>query len=287
MKMASLPAWRILAALLLAAALSGCSAVSVLNALVPTDGLEIRGAIAYGDNPRQRLDVYRPRDASGARPVIVFFYGGSWDSGSRESYLFVAEALVSRGFVVVVPDYRVYPEVVFPGFLEDAASAVAWTKRNAARFGGDPAKVFVMGHSAGAHIAAMIALDPQFLAREGLTPAALSGFIGLAGPYDFLPLKNETLKRIFAPPETIARTQPINFVTAAAPPALLASPETDSSVSPGNSQRLAARLREKGVSVTELRYPKLNHYTIVGSLAAPLRGGEPLLDEIERFVRGR
>jgi acetyl esterase/lipase len=280
-------ALRLLAAPLLVATLAACSPLSVLNILAPKAGLEIRQDIAYGTLPRQKLDVYRAKDAKGPQPVVVFFYGGSWDSGSRENYLFVAEALVSRGFVAVVPDYRLFPEVTFPGFLEDAAQAVAWVKRNARDAGGDPDKVFLMGHSAGAHVAAMLALDPQYLARQQLAPKDLAGFIGLAGPYDFLPLKSETLKQIFAPEATIARTQPINFVTAAAPPALLVTGETDSAVSPGNSQRLAARLREKGVPVTELRYKDYNHYNIVGVLAAPLRGGEPLLDEIERFVRSR
>lgn len=278
--------WRRLgAAALLAALLAGCSATSLLNALAPTEGLEIRRGIAYGEHPRQRLDTYRPREAAEPRPVIVFFYGGSWETGSRASYLFVAEALASRGFVVVVPDYRIYPEVVFPAFLDDGAAAVAWAARHAHEIGGDPGRLFVMGHSAGAHIAAMLAFDPQYLGRSGLTPAALRGLIGLAGPYDFLPLKNETLKRIFAPPESLARTQPINFVTPAAPPALLATPEVDSEVSPGNSARLSQKLRAAGVPVTELRYPELNHYTVIGVLSVPLRASHPLLDAIERFVR--
>ncbi len=278
---------RLLAALLLAATLAGCSATSLLNALAPTDGLEVARDIAYGPLPRQQLDVYRPREAGPPRPVVVFFYGGSWETGSRDAYLFVGEALTSRGFVAVLPDYRVYPEVRFPTFLEDAAGAVAWAKRHAAEFGGDPRRGFVMGHSAGAHLAAMVALDPQWLAAETLAPSALAGFIGLAGPYDFLPLKRETLKTIFAPEATIARTQPINFVTAAAPPALLVTGQADSEVSPGNSLRLAAKLREKGVAVTELRYASLNHYTLIGALSVPLRGREPVLDDIERFVRSR
>lgn len=274
-----------LAGALVAAALCGCSATAVLNALAPTGGLEISRDVAYGKLGRQKLDVYRPREGAAPRPVVVFFYGGSWETGSRDAYLFVGEALASRGFVAVVPDYRIFPEVRFPSFLEDAAAAVAWAKRHAAEYGGDPERVFVMGHSAGAHLAAMVALDPQFLAREGLTPAALSGFIGLAGPYDFLPLKRETLKAIFAPQETIARTQPINFVTASAPPAFLATGETDAEVSPGNSLRLAAKLREKGVAVTERRYPSVNHYTIIGALSVPLRGSYPVLDDVAAFVK--
>lgn len=284
-----MPARRLaaLALVVIAAGLAGCSASTLLNVLTPTADLEIRRDVAYGDGPRAKLDTYRRRDAPAGAPVIVFFYGGSWDSGDRGRYLFVAEALASRGFIAVVPDYRLYPTVVFPGFLDDAAAAVAWTKAHARELGGDPDKLYLMGHSAGAHLAAMVALDPQYLARVGLTPKAVSGFIGLAGPYDFLPLKSPTLKTIFAPEETIARTQPINFVTGSSPPALLATGDADDVVSPGNTIRLSQRMREKGISVTELHYPKQDHYTIVGYLAAPLRNGEPLLDEIDRFVRAR
>lgn len=276
---------RLGAGLALALTLAGCSALEIVNALAPIAHLERQRALAYGEHPRQRLDVYRPRNAPSPAPVVVFFYGGSWDSGERDSYLFVAEALVSRGFVVVVPDYRIHPEVGFPVFLEDAAAAVAWARRHAASYGGDPRELFVMGHSAGGHIAAMMALDGRYLAREGLSPRELSGFIGLSGPYDFLPLKDDKLKRIFAPAGTLDGTQPINFVSASAPPALLATGETDSVVSPGNSLRLAAKLRAAGVPVRELRYPGLDHYTIIGAIALPLRIREPLLDEIERFIR--
>lgn len=275
---------RLAVAASLVATLAGCSPAVVLNAFVPTDALEIRKDIAYGDHPRQRLDVYRPRDGSGPRPVVVFFYGGSWEMGSRESYLFVAEALASRGFAVVVPDYRTYPEVTFPAFLEDGAAAVAWTVDHAAEHGADPQRVFLMGHSAGAHIAAMLALDASYLSRHQLAPSALSGFVGISGPYDFLPLSSETLRKIFAPPEILARTQPINFASSAAPPAFLATGDQDTTVFPRNTIRLAAKLRESGARVVERRYESHNHYTIVGFLAKPLRGGETLLDEIAAFI---
>lgn len=276
---------RLLAAAALLATLAGCSPVRLLNEFVPTHALQLRGDVAYGTHPRQRLDIYTPRDAPDARPVVVFFYGGNWRSGNRANYLFLAEALTSRGFVVVVPDYRLHPEVAFPAFVEDAAAAVAWTARHAGEFGGDPQRLFVMGHSAGAHLAAMVSLDGRFLAARGLSPAAIAGFIGLAGPYDFLPLTTERLQRIF-PEETRALSQPIDFVGANAPRALLATSENDTTVRPGNSQRLAARLRAAGVAVKELSYPGYTHNSIVTRLAAPLRTDAALLDEIERFVRG-
>lgn len=269
-----------------AALLAACSPARLVNALVPTDGLVATLGIAYGDHPRQRLDLYAPRSGeapAAGRPMVVFFYGGSWDSGSRGQYLFVAEALVSRGFVVAVPDYRVYPEVVFPAFVEDGAQAVAWARRNARSHGADPDRIFLMGHSAGAHIAAMLSFDARYLAAAGETPAALAGLIGLAGPYDFLPLTSERLKLIFAPEATISRTQPIAFVHGGEPPALLITGDNDGQVSPGNTERLARRLREVGTRVIEVREAGLNHVTIVGYLAAPLRRGD-LLDEIAAFV---
>src|SRR5450830_980541 len=144
---------------------TACSPVKTLNAIIPSDGYILEQGITYGALPRQKLDVYIPKNkAVTAKPVVVFFYGGSWDSGDRADYKFVAEALTSKGFVVVIPDYRVYPEVLFPDFLFDAAKAAKWVKDNAEKYGGDHSKVFLAGHSAGAHIAAMLTLDQQYLA---------------------------------------------------------------------------------------------------------------------------
>ena len=268
-------------------ALTACSPLKVLNALVPEGGMQRNPGIAYGDAPRQRLDVYSPRAqaAQSPAPVVVFFYGGRWQEGERASYLFVAESLTAQGFVVVVPDYRVYPAVQYPGFLEDGARAVAWTQREIARFGGDPKRVFLMGHSAGAHIAAMLAYDEEFLAREGLKRSDLRGVIGLAGPYDFLPLTDADLVGVFSAAPSLEATQPIRYVRGGEPPSLLITGDADTTVKPGNTVRLAARLREVGSTVEERHYASLNHYTLVARLAAPLRMDE-LAQTIAAFVRG-
>jgi acetyl esterase/lipase len=272
----------VLAAMILAA----CSPVAVLNAFVPEGNLERTPAIAYGDSPRQRLDVYVPRGKVAApAPVVVFFYGGRWQEGERGSYLFVAEALAAQGFVVVVPDYRVYPAVQYPGFIEDGARAVAWTRREIARFGGDPARIFLMGHSAGAHIAAMLAYDEEFLVREGLRRSDVRGFVGLAGPYDFLPLTDADLFGVFSAAPTLEATQPIRYVRGGEPPSLLITGDADTTVKPGNTVRLAARLREKGSTVVERHYQGLDHYSLVARLAAPLRN-DALVATIAAFVRG-
>lgn len=283
--------WRILL-VAAALALSGCSLIDTFNALVPTSGFRKTADIAYSDGgremPRRRLDMYVPADPapSGGRPVVLFFYGGSWDSGKKEEYLFVAEALTSQGWIAVIPDYRIYPEVLFPEFLDDAALAARWTRDNIAQHGGDPSRIFAMGHSAGAHIAAMLTYDAKQLAKAGMHPRELAGFIGLAGPYDFLPLKSERLKVIFGPEEARSRSQPINFVTGDAPPALLLHGDTDTIVGPHNSANLARRIRERGGRVNHIRYPELGHREIVMNLAALFRDGKPELPAIAAFVNG-
>jgi acetyl esterase/lipase len=238
---------------------------------------------AYGDGFRHKLDVYRPRGGARA-PVIVFFYGGRWQSGGKGWYRPLAAALAARGYATVVPDYRLYPEVRFPEFLIDGAHAIRWTRDNIAAFDGDPRQLFVMGHSAGAYIAAMLALDPQWLGGVGLRPDRdVAGLIGLAGPYDFLPLKDPKLVDIFDGPDR-AITQPISFADGAKPPALLITGAADFVVAPGNSSRLAARLRRSGNDATDLAYPRLGHFTILAGLVPLLSGLMPLMRDLRTFV---
>jgi acetyl esterase/lipase len=287
-------------ALAVLGALSACSPVRLVNAITPTSGLAQSAAIPYvapaagtsGVHPRQQLDVYQPLAADAARtthPVIVFFYGGAWQEGDRGDYLFLAEALTSRGYVVVIPDYRVYPEVRYPDFLQDAAAAVAWTRGNIARYGGDPSRIFLMGHSAGAHIAAMLALDPQYLAQQKLPASSIRGWIGLAGPYDFLPLTEPNVIALFATAPDLALTQPIHYVpgrtAGTLPPALLLHGEDDRRVYPKNSINLARALREAGGAVEFDLLPGVNHTSIMAKFTRLLRGDGKLLDRVDRFVR--
>jgi len=181
----------------LLAALAACSPLKTLNALTPDDTFDKTEGIAYGSDPRQKLDVYTPKQHVANAPVVVFFYGGSWNSGSRSDYSFVGEALASRGIVVVLADYRLYPQVRYPLFLDDSASAVAWAHAHIGEFSGDPKRLFVMGHSSGAYNAAMLALEPKLLGAQGMSPKDLSGWIGLAGPYDFLPIENPQVRPVF------------------------------------------------------------------------------------------
>jgi acetyl esterase/lipase len=269
-----------------AAALTACSPVKLLNATIPSGGYRKTVGIAYGNDPRQALDVYVPTAAVArgeTRPVVVFFYGGSWQNGDRGNYLFVAQALTSRGYVAVMPDYRTYPGTAFPGFVDDAAAAVRWTRDHAHEFGGDSARLFVMGHSAGAHLAALIATDPRYLASQSMSKADLRGVIGLAGPYDFLPIKDRTLLDVF-PASTRAESQPINFVTGHEPPMFLAAGTDDRVVDPGNTDRLAAVLRQHGDRVEVKHYDGVGHIRIVSALAVTLRGHSTVLADVSEFI---
>ena len=266
--------------------LTGWSPADPLNLLAWRHGTEITRSIAYGEAPRQTLDVYRPASSTKS-PVIVFFYGGSWQMGDKETYLFVAAALAQRGYVVVVPDYRVYPEVRYPAFLQDGAQAVRWAKDNAARYGGDPDRLFIMGHSAGAHIAAMLVLDGRWLQQAGLTPNRdVAGLIGISGPYDFLPLHDGVLATIFGG-ANVPDTQPISHVKPGAPPALLVTGQRDDIVEPSNTTRLAAKLAANGDKAVVKTYPWVGHLTIIGSFALPLRFLSPVLDDVDRFIAGQ
>ncbi len=261
----------------------GCTPADTLNLLARPGTWELTASIPYASGDRRSLDVYRPVNAKDA-PVVVFFYGGNWQNGSKEIYRFLAATLANHGYVAIVPDYRVYPEVKFPDFLADGAQAVRWAKRNAAGFGGDPDKLFIMGHSAGAHIAAMLTLDPQWLAAVGLNAKRdVAGLIGLAGPYDFLPLRDPTLKVIFGPGD-LAHTQPITFVDGVEPPALLATGAGDTTVSPGNTTRLSARLRQNGGTVTEIVYPRIGHVPIIGAFSPVLRFLAPVVRDVDGFI---
>ena len=270
-----------------AALTSACSPLGLVNALVPSDGYRSTADIRYGAHARQLLDVYRPATETSRAPVVVFFYGGNWSSGDRASYRFAGEALASQGFVAVIPDYRLYPEVRFPDFLADCAAAVRWAFDHAANHGGDPSRIFLMGHSAGAYNAAMLGLDAQYLMAAGVDHRRIRGLVGLAGPYDFLPLTGDVSKAVFGYPDTSPRTQPINFSSSDDPPALLVTGDADRTVDPGNSARLAARLRKNGVEVKEIVYPDISHTRVLGALAAPFRGWAPVLDDVSAFVRSR
>lgn len=274
------------ATMLVAIGLGACSPLRAIDILTPTSTYQLTPGEAYGGDPRQRLDVYLPSNAHTPAPVVVFFYGGGWDTGARSQYRFVGEALAEKGIVTVIADYRLSPAYKYPVFVQDSAAAVAWTKSHIAAFGGDPQQIFVMGHSAGAYNAAMVALDPRWLKEVGLTPAAIKGWIGLAGPYDFLPIVDEDVKIAFDFPGTPPDSQPIAHATKLSPPALLMAGSADDVVDHQRSTvHLARLLQEQGVTVELEIVQGVGHAMMVGAFAKLLRGRAPVLDRVSSFVK--
>jgi len=262
----------------------GCGPTTAINALSPSGHYTEQAGQAYGDDPRQQLDLYRPTSVAADAPVVVFFYGNGWREAARADFEFVGSALAEDGIIVVVPDYRAYPEVSFPAFVEDGAAAVRWAMDNIDGVADGVRPLYLMGHSAGAHIAAMLSLDPQYLAAVADPPPPLAGFIGLSGPYDFLPLDEGYLQQVF-PEDTRPQSQPIEFVSAAAPRTLLVHGTDDKRVLPEHSQRLAQRLEEEGVPVTLRLYDGTGHVRVVAALAPPLQFIADTLDDVVAFIR--
>ncbi len=266
--------------LLAAGALAGCSPARLVDALTPDTGYEVQRDIAYGPLPRHRLDLYRPEGMRADAPLVVFLYGGAWRSGSKSIYRFLGEAFASRGIATAVPDYRLYPEVRFPTFVQDGALAMAFLDQAPALPTGPRV---LAGHSAGAHIAMMLALDAQWRQAAGAAPPA--AVVGISGPYDIMPLRpGGFLARVFDGADR-PETQPITFANRPGPPLLLLHGLADRTVLPEQSERLATRRRAAGYPVRLVTYGDVGHIDIIGALAAPLRGiGPPVLDDIAGFV---
>ena len=273
----------------LAASATACTNVMLSGATVIENLEAPRHEVTYGSGPRQRADVYRPlgadgRPMSGPAPVVVFIHGGSWESGTKGLYRWMGQGLAAQGYVAVLPNYGLMPATRFPDFVHDAARAVAYARAHAAEWGGDTTRVFVMGHSAGAQIAALLAYDGRYLDATGLSPAMLSGFIGLSGPYDFV-LDSKLLRRTFGgSPEYEAASQPVRYVTASAPRTLLVMGRDDRTVRPRNTHRLAARLAEVGAPFDTLWVPG-DHGVTVGAFARPYRGDSEVVRAVNAFIR--
>lgn len=270
------------------ACLTGCEATlfAGLNATDHRHGIEPTRDITFDPSTGLKLDVYRPADAVNA-PVVVFFYGGSWTGGKRQWYRFVGTALASRGIVAVIPDYRKYPRVKMDGFMADAARAVAWTHAHAGEFGGDASRLFIMGHSAGGHIAGLLATDGHWLQAQGMTTRELAGFIGLAGVYDFVPIasnEKDMLGMFGHLPSEQHRAQPIDFVDGDEPPMLLLHGLADKEVDVHNSNSLADVMKAHGEPVLLKLYPGISHSGLVLALSTPLQAKKPVLGDVVSFI---
>lgn len=266
-------------------ALSGCSKADLLNGLVPHDGYKLYSDIAYGQEPRQTLDIYVPERPDPHHTVVVYFHGGSWQFGDKGIYRFLGHSFTSKGYTVAVANYRLYPEVSFPVFIEDSAKAVAWVRANIADYGGDPERIYLVGHSAGAYNAVMLALNKSYLKEAGGGTQWIKGVAGLAGPYDFLPMTDPDIIALFSTARKEADTQPITFARRNAPPVLLLTGDADDEVRPKNTHNLAAKLRKYKSPVEERVYPGVAHIGIVLALADIFNGKAPVLEDIDRFIR--
>ncbi|HTU10792.1 MAG TPA: alpha/beta hydrolase [Allosphingosinicella sp.] len=255
-------------------------ALNMLDALLATRGTRrLARDLPYGASSRQTLDIYAPKAAGKNRPVLIFFYGGNWDSGDKHNYAFVGRAFAERGYVTVLADYTHTHERPYPAFMEDGAAAVRWVRDHIADHGGDPARIAVAGHSAGAYIAVTLALDPRWGARP-----AIGAAIGLAGPYDFLPFDSPVTRRTFGGAEDLESTQPVNHARAGPPPLLLATGDADTTVRPRNSTELAARVRMAGGEATLILYPGVTHTGPVKAIARPFRNHAPVLRDVAAFL---
>lgn len=263
-------------------ALSACSRLEILNNSTPDGGYSLSQNIVY-DDVGNRLDVYAPQNAANA-PVVVFFYGGRWQMGKKEDYKFVGQALASHGFVAVLPDYRKYPQVRYPDFLIDCAHAVQWVHSHINGYGGSASRIVLMGHDAGAYNAAMLTLDPEFLAKAGGNRGWVRGMIGLAGAYDFLPMTDPDLRDLFGPPESYEKTQPVLYVDGSNPPLLLMHGGKDEIIPIANTNSLYDRVRRAGGPVDKVVYPDLDHQWLIYDVSARLQGQADVLSRIDAFV---
>lgn len=251
------------------------------------DGTELAaGPVNYGEHPAQTLYVYRAKAAANdtEKPVLLFIHGGAWNSGYPGDYAFVGRNFAPRGFVVVKAGYRLVPDGKFPAMLEDGAAAVRWVHDNIGELGGDPQRIYLMGHSAGAYNAMMLGLDPQWLGREGLDGDVIKGVIGLSGPYDFDTKDRGSLEAAFGHWERPRATQPVNFARADAPPLLIATGDKDTTVRPRNSESLARAMTEAGVPTEAVIFEGMNHIDPILTLAKPFARDSRVEDAIAAFL---
>lgn len=240
--------------------------------------------IDFGSDYGSKLDVYTPKDDTPTHPVIVFFYGGAWETGSKEGYLFAADAFTQKGYVVVIPDYVKYPKVKYPVWQEEAAKAVAWTHNNINKYKGDASNLFVAGHSAGAHIGAILATDGQYLAMVDGSRKWIKAFAGLAGPYDFTPDEPDYIA-MFGPPERYPLMQVTNYIDGKQPPMLLLWGKKDTVVGEVNITKLKAALDKKGGEYKVKYYDGVDHIDIVAALTRIERGNAPVVEDVDAWFK--
>lgn len=262
--------------------------LNLIDRSMPTDApvAQLAHDVTFGPAPRQQLDIWAPAQRGAKKlPVVIFFYGGAWVKGSRQEYGFVGRAFAANGFIAVIPDYRLVPGVVFPTFVQDSAQAVKWVRDHIADYGGDPARITLSGHSAGAYNAAMVAIDGRYLRAIGVDPKVVRAAALFAGPYDFYPFDGPRSRAAFGAWPRPAETQPVTYVTADAPPLFIAQGTADDVVKPRNAPRLAKQMRAAGAPFVLREYPGKSHNDLVMGLSVPFRRQAPTLAESVAFLK--
>lgn len=273
-----------LASIFMPGAARAQSGGALFSAIVAESGPRITRDVPFGPLVRHKLDIYQPASGAGTGPIAFFIYGGSWRDGERSTYGFVGAALAARGITTVIADYRLYPDVRFPAFVQDAALSYRWVATNLAANGGSPRPIILVGHSAGAHIAALLAFDQRYLAAVGPDVARPAALIGMAGPYSFDPTTWSSTAEVFATVRVADQARPIAFAGPHAPPTLLLHGEDDTTVKLWNTNQLAVALTSHAVRVRKVLMPGIGHIGLVTAIAKPLRWRAPVLDEIVGFI---
>lgn len=264
------------------------AALKVFNFVVPKDaGSElIARSVAYGDDPQQKLDIYKPVQVQGPLPILIFVHGGSWKDGNRADYEFAGRAFAARGYLTLVMSYRMLPENAYPDFVQDVALAIKWVSSHGTAYGGDAKNIYAVGHSAGAYNIALAVLDKHYLKDAGVDPSIIKGVATLAGPFDFVPLDSPITIATFGHLENLTATQPITYASADAPPFLVLHGTIDTTVKPRNSRSLFKHLIDAGAHPKLIEYQDVSHVGIMLALAKPLRGNAPVLDDVVTFFKG-
>ncbi|MCC5854131.1 MAG: alpha/beta hydrolase [Idiomarina sp.] len=268
--------------LILALALAACQPTRVLNTVTPSGSYDRVKDIAYGADARQKFDLYLPTSTDQRPAVVVFVYGGAWDQGSKDQFEFVGQAFARLGYTTVIPNYRLYPDVEFPAFIDDVASAISAFPEHLHEDCPSGREIILVGHSAGAHTAALLLADTQYFERHRVNPSHIKAFIGMSGPYD-LPLEHERVKEKFSQVEG-DEANPVALAHGDMPVTLLIHGESDTIAKPEHSEKFQARLEALGVQVTSHYYRRTRHADVVASLASPLRFWTPAYDDIQTFL---
>jgi len=258
---------------------------SFLSAVFAHRSNSVERNIAYGNHPRQCFDIYRPKPEADETMVIIFLHGGGWDSGEKEMYGFVGASLATSGFTTIIPNYRLFPDVAYPELMTDAALAYSWAHQMFVGSGRSKSRLFVMGHSSGAHMGALLTYDAEYLTSIATDTHPPDGFIGLSGPYGFDPTTHKRSKDIFAKVQQAEKVQPIHQVRPGAPPALLMHGKKDKTVLMLNAIRMAEALNDVGSTAQAIEYANVGHTDLVLTLSKPFQHRAPVRDTITQFMR--